>query len=149
MVYFTVYCEIKKKKAYCLLQIGRGAYLFFLCPLVSSWLNTDAASDFISFLVGVFLPDKTLDAKVEVLLDDCFLAIFYLHAKRGFKRQGHRAIHAPDIDLCVYEKTERFFAVSRREQTLTVFKGNVRSANLHFPLRRGFGGRRRFGQIRI
>lgn len=63
---------------------------FFFCPLVSSWLKTDAARDFISFLVGVFLPDKTLEAKVEVLLDDCFLAIFYLHAKsvkdRGVNR---------------------------------------------------------------
>jgi len=54
---------------------------FFFCPLVSSWLNTDAARDFTSFLVGVFLPDKTLEARVDVLLDDCFLAIFYLHTK--------------------------------------------------------------------
>lgn len=87
---------------------------FFFCPLVSSWLRTDAARDFFSAEVRfVFCPDKTFDASVDTLLDDCFLAIFYLHAKRVKDRGANSC--APDICLCVHVKTERFFAVCRRE----------------------------------
>ncbi|MCH8048305.1 MAG: hypothetical protein IID44_31805 [Planctomycetes bacterium] len=48
-------------------------YFFFFCPFVSSWLNTDAASVFVSASVGFFDPDRIFPASVDAFEDDCFL----------------------------------------------------------------------------
>lgn len=50
----------------------RGCYF---CPFFSSWLSTEAASFFASAVVGFFCPLRTLDARVEVGEELCFLAI--------------------------------------------------------------------------
>lgn len=47
----------------------------YLLPFFSSWLSTEPASFLASAVVGFFAPDRILEARVEVLLLDCFLAI--------------------------------------------------------------------------
>lgn len=55
-------------------QLGRVAYRPRL-PFFSSWLKTEAASFLTSFAVGFLAPESTLDAREDVLSEDCFLAI--------------------------------------------------------------------------
>ena len=51
---------------------------YFLLPFFSSWLRTEPANFLTSAGVGFFAPDRTFDARVDVLLLDCFFAIWNL-----------------------------------------------------------------------
>lgn len=47
---------------------------YFLLPFFSSWLSTEPANFLASATVGFLAPERTFEARVDVLLLDVFFA---------------------------------------------------------------------------